>query len=110
MSLSGSANIQGYTARQILERALRQAGVKSGQFTSEMIEIGYDVFNGMLTEFMNLGIQLWARDQVIVPLYVNRNDCVTPLGTSLVQNVQQRTLMRPVPTLVESDMGGDPSF
>src|SRR5215468_5633378 len=90
-----------------MERALRQAGVKSAQFTSEMIEIGYDVMNTMLEEFLNMGIQLWARDTVIVPLYINRNDCITPLGTSGVQNVQQRTCMRPTPMTMTTDQGGN---
>lgn len=106
MSDSGG-QLRAYTARQILERALRQAGVKGAQFTSEMVEIAYDVFNTMLEEFLNMGIQLWARDTVIVPLYLNRNDCITPLGTSVVQNVQQRTCMRPTPTSMTSDQGGN---
>ena len=110
MSLSGiTGGNRAYTARQILERALRQAGVKSAQFTSEMIEIAFDVFNTMLEEFMNLGVQLWARDMVIVPLYINRNDCITPLGTSVVQNVQQRSCMRPTPATTLLDTGADAS-
>ena len=82
MSDSGG-QLNSYTARQLLERALRQAGVKSSQFTSHMVDVGYDVMNRMLEEFLNMGIQLWARDTVIVPLYLNRNDCITPLGTSV---------------------------
>jgi len=105
-SFSNTGQLRAYTAVQILESALRQAGVKPAQFTSEMVEVAYDVFNRMLEEFLNLGIQLWGRDEVIVPLYVNRNDCPTPLGTSVVLNVQQRTLSRPTPLLVSSDQGG----
>jgi hypothetical protein len=110
MSTSGSntGQLRSYTARQILERALRQAGVKPAQFTSEMVAVGFDVFNTMLEEMLNLGMQLWARDRVIVPMYVNRITAQTPIGTSVVIDVQQRTLMRPTPTLVESDQGGLP--
>jgi len=109
MSTSGSntGGLRAYTARQILERGLRQAGVKPAQFTSEMVDTAFDVFNSMLEEMLNLGMQLWARDRVIVPIYVNRAMAVTPIGTSVVIDVQQRTLMRPTPTLVETDQGGD---
>lgn len=106
MSTSGNNTLRSYTANQILERALRQAGVKPAQFTSEMVEIAFDVFNTMLEEMLNLGMQLWARDRVIVPIYLNRITAQTPIGTSVVIDVQQRSLMRPTPILVESDQGG----
>jgi hypothetical protein len=108
MSTSGSntGGLRAYTARQILERALRQAGVKPAQFTSEMVETSFDVFNTMLEEMLNLGMQLWGRDRVFLPLYINRVTAPTPIGTSVVLDVQQRTLMRPTPLAVNSDQGG----
>src|SRR5262245_23699381 len=72
-----------------------------------MVQISFDVFNTMLEELLNLGMQLWGRDRVLVPLYVNRVTAQTPLGTSVVLDVQQRTLMRPSPVAVVSDQGGD---
>ena len=110
MSTSGSTALRSYTAIQLVERALRQAGVKAPQFTSEMLEIAMDVFNAMLDEFLNLGIQLWSRDRVILPLYLNRNQVVTPQGTSVIIDLQQRTLMRPAPSMALSDQGGDASL
>lgn len=104
---SGSSALRSYTAIQLTERALRQAGVKAPQFTSEVLEIAMDVFNAMLDEFLNLGIQLWGRDRVILPLYLNRNQVVTPQGTSVIIDLQQRTMMRPAPISVSSDQGGD---
>lgn len=106
MSLSGNSDLRSYTALSMLERALRQAGVKPAQFTSEIVDIALDVFNAMLDEMMNLGSRLWARDLVMVPLYNNRSACPTPLDTSLIIDVQQRSLMRPTPLLVSTDMGG----
>jgi hypothetical protein len=106
MSTSGSSQLRAYTAFQMMERALRQAGVPNEKFTSEIIEISFDVFNSMLDEMLNLGMQLWARDLIIVPLYENRTLCPTPPDTSVVIDVQQRTLMRPTPIMVSSNMGG----
>lgn len=107
MSTSGSASLRSYTAIQLVERAMRQAGVKAPQFTSETLEIAMDVFNAMLDEFLNLGVQLWSRDRVILPLYLNRNQVPTPEATSVIVDLQQRTLMRPAPISVSTDQGGD---
>lgn len=109
MTTSGSNTgaLRAYTARQILESALRRAGVKASQIVAETVEVAYDIFNVMLTEMPNLGMQLWARDQVIVPVYQNRNEAPLPMGTSVVFNVRQRTLMRPTPLAMISDQGGN---
>lgn len=107
MTTSGSANLRSYSGQQMLERALRQAGVKSKDFTLEMSEIAFDVVNTMFQDFLNLGIQLWARDQVILPCYLNRAEVPMPLDTSVVFDCRQRTLMRPTPNSVTTDQGGN---
>jgi len=112
MSISGFAGLspRSYTARQMLELALKRAGVTPAQFTSEIVESAYDTFNLMLTNMLNLGIQLWGRDEVIVPLYSNRNQYPMPLGTSVVIDVRQRTVQRTEPASVASDAGGTPAY
>lgn len=112
MSLSGFEGLtpRSYTARQMLETALKRAGVKPAQFTSEIVEQAFDTMNLMLENMLNLGMQLWGRDEVIVPLYLNRNQYPMPLGTSLVIDVRQRTVQRTVPIAVSSDAGGDPTL
>jgi hypothetical protein len=112
MSLSGNNTgaLQSYTARQMLESALRRSGVPTMKWSSEIVAIAYDVFNLMLTEMMNLGIQLWARDQVILPLYVNQNEVPCPLGTSMIISTNQRTLMRAAVGTPFSDAGGNPAL
>lgn len=96
MSLSGSnTGIRPYTARHALELALRRAGIPPAKFTSEIIEVAYDEFNNMLNEMLNLGMQLWGRESIILPLYQNANQITCPLGTSLILSVNQRTMSRP---------------
>ena len=99
-----------YTARQMLEAALRRCGIKPPQFNSDMVEIAFDTFNTMLDEMPNLGMQLWARDDVVMPIYAGRNMVPTPLGTSVILNCRQRTMFRPTPFAVYSDNGGVAEF
>lgn len=97
MSTSGSNTgaLRAYTARHMMEEALRRAGVPQDKFTSEIVEIAYDLINLMFDEMLTLGIQLWARDRVILPLYQNVNQVPCPLGTSVVLSCNQRYLSRP---------------
>jgi hypothetical protein len=106
-SFANSGELRAYTAQSMLERALRQAGVKTPAFTSEMVEIAFDIYDAMLSEMMNLGIQLWARDEIILPLYKNTNEVPTPPGTSLILDTRQRTLMRPQVLTATTDQGGN---
>jgi len=99
-----------YTAIQMTEAALRQAGVKQAMFTSETLDIAMDVFNRMLDDMLNLGLQLWGRDRVVLPPYFNRQQGPLPLGTPVGIDLQQRTLLRPQPLLVQTDQGGDASL
>jgi hypothetical protein len=97
MSLSGSNTgaLRPYTARNALELALRRAGIPPAKWTSEILDIAYDEFNVMLDEMLNLGMQLWGRDRIILPIYQNQNQVTCPLGTSLVISTNQRSMMRP---------------
>lgn len=112
MSLSGSNSgaPRTFTARNILESALRRAGISPAKFTSEIVDVAYDEFNVMLDEMLNLGIQLWGRDRIILPLYQNRNMVPCPLGTSLILSVNQRSMTRPAVINPFSDAGGTAAF
>lgn len=112
MSLSGSNTgaLRPYTVRQVLEAALRRAGIPPSKFTSEIVEVAYDEFNVMLDEMLNLGTQLWGRDRIILPLYENRNQVPCPLGTSLVLSTNQRSMTRPEVINPFTDQGGTASL
>jgi hypothetical protein len=112
MSLSGSNTgaLRPFTARQMLELALLRAGIKRQQFSNEIVQTAFDEFNNMLNEMPNLGMQLWARDSVILPLYQSVNEVPCPLGTSVVLTVNQRSLTRPDVIDPFSDNGGTALF
>lgn len=110
MTTSGTTAARGYTARAMLEKALNRAGVVPEKITSEIVEQALDEFNIMFDEMPNLGAQLWAREQVILPLYMNQNKVPTPLGTSLILSVNQRYLTRPAVIDPFSTAGGTAAF
>lgn len=112
MSLSGSNTglLRPYTARHVVELALRRAGVPPAKFSSEVMEVAYDEFNVMLDEMLNLGMQLWGRDSIILPLYQNRNSVTCPLGTSVVISANQRSLMRVETSDWFSTQGGTAAY
>lgn len=110
MSTSGDLSIYGYDAWRMLERALRQAGVKSEQFSSEMIDISFDIFNMMLLELPNLGMQLWAYENILLGVYPNQNRIPCPIGTSVITAIEQRTLTRPQPLMTFAAGGGNAAF
>lgn len=108
MATSGdnTGTLRPYTARHMVENALRRAGIPPPKFTAEILQTAYDELNVMFDEMLNLGIQLWARDKVIVPLYENTNQAVCPAGTSVVISVNQRSLMRVEADSTFTDQGG----
>lgn len=112
MSLSGSNTgaLRPFTARHIVELALRRAGIAPAKFNSEILEVAYDEFNVMLDEMLNLGIQLWGRDRIILPLYQNQNTVPCPLGTSVVLTTNQRSLSRVDTSGWFSTNGGTPQY
>jgi len=107
MSLSGNNSaLRQYTARQVVELALRRAGIPPAKFNSEILQVAADEFNLMLDEMLNLGMQLWGRDKIILPLYQNQNEVPCPLGTSVVISTNQRYLSRLDTNGWFSDNGG----
>lgn len=108
MSLSGNNTgaLVSYTARQMMESALRRCGVPPSKWTSETVSVVQDIINLMMTEMLNLGIQLWARDKMILPLYPNHYEVPTPLGTSVVISANQRTVNRiPIVSAFSDNLG-----
>lgn len=94
MATSGTNSGRTFTFVNMFEEAARRAGVTQDQFTSEVIEIALDLVNIMFDEMLNLGIQLWGRDRIVLPLYQNVNQVPSPLGTSVILSVNQRQLSR----------------
>lgn len=108
MSLSGdnTGALRPFTFLTMFEEAGRRAGITQDQFTAEVTSIALDQVNLMFDEMLNLGIQLWGRDRIIIPIYQNINQCPAPLGTSVILSVNQRQLSRAEADAPFTDQGG----
>lgn len=110
MSLAGSntgASLP-YTAQSLLEEACSRAGVPPEGITGEIVFKALDQLNLVLTSLLNRGIQLWKRQQLILPCYQMVNQMQLPAGTNLVVTLNRRSLQRQTGTAF-SDSGGTAS-
>src|SRR5580765_2606914 len=107
-SASNSGVLRPFTARELIEEATSRCGIKPVQLTSEIVEKSLDQLNLMFPALLNRGIQLWKRQRLILPCYVNSNRVTLPLGVDLVSKLTRRTLWRANDGVPFSDQGGDP--
>lgn len=107
MSLSGSNTgaLLPYTAQDMLEEACSRAGIPPEGITSEIVEKYLTQLNLLFTSLLNRGFQLWKRQQVILPCYMNVNQVPLPAGSNVVTTLNRRTLFRQTGTAF-SDAGG----
>jgi len=112
MAISGSDTgaLVPYTGRSLLEEACSRAGISPERLNAEMIYKALDNFNLLLTSLLNRGIQLWARQKRILPLYENVNQVPLPPGVNLVTTLNRRLLQRVLGGAAFSDAGGTASL
>ena len=109
MPLSGSNTgaLRPYTALQLIEEATSRAGIKPTSLTTEIIEKSLDQLNLVFTQMLNRGIQLWKRQKMILPCYLNQQEISLPAGVNLASKLTRRSLQRQT-GVPFSDGGGDP--
>lgn len=100
MSISGSnsGDLRPYRGIELIEEATSRAGVKPEALTSEIIEKSLDQLNLIFTQLLNRGVQLWKRQKMILPLYLNTATVPLPPGINLVDKLSRRSLTRQVGT------------
>ena len=99
-----------YTAMNLLEEACSRAGIPPEQITSEIVEKALDQLNLVFTSLLNRGIQLWKRQQLILPCYENVNQVPLPPGYNVVVTLNRRSLFRQTTGTPFTDGGGDPTL
>lgn len=90
--------LRAYTAMNLLEEACSRAGIPSEAITSEIVEKSLDQLNLTLTSLVNRGIQLWKRQQLILPCYQNVNTIPLPPGYNVVTTLNRRSMFRQIGT------------
>lgn len=108
MPLSGSNTgaLRPYTALQLIEGAARRAGIKPTSLTTEIVENALDEVNLVFTQLLNRGIQLWKRQKMILPCYLNQQEVSLPAGVNRVATLTRRSLQRQIGAPF-TDGGGD---
>lgn len=112
MSLSGSndGSLRAYTALNLLEESCSRAGITPDKITSEIVEKALDQLNLVFTSLLNRGIQLWKRQQLILPCYMGVNQVPLPAGYNLVTTLNRRSLFRQTTGTAFTDQGGTASY
>lgn len=108
MPLSGSNTgaLRPYTALQLIEEATSRAGIKPTSLTTEIVEKSLDQLNLVFTQMLNRGIQLWKRQKMILPCYLNQQQISLPAGVNVIGNLTRRSMQRQIGTPF-TDGGGD---
>lgn len=92
MAFSGTVSQTTFNTRRVIDNAARRCKLPAAQITSETIDIAKDQLYLMLSEWGNLGPQLWAIERQVYSLYPGAGDLVLDPGTIDVMNSNLRTL------------------
>ena len=92
MATSGTVSKTGFPTRLLIEHAYRRCRLNAQAITGEMIDVAYDLLYLMLSDWANLGIQLWCIDKKILTLYQGQAQLPCPAGTVDILNANLRTL------------------
>jgi hypothetical protein len=94
----------------MLEEACSRAGIPPEGITGEIVEKFLTQVNLTLTSLLNRGIQLWKRQQLILPCDLGVNQVAVPAGWNLVTTLNRRSMFRQIGTSFFSDQGGTPAL
>ena len=92
MAFSNTVSQTVFTTRKVVDHAFRRCKLPPEAISSEMIEMAQDLLYMYLSALTNRGLQLWAIDRIILPLYEAQVVVTLPLGTVDVLNANLRTL------------------
>ena len=112
MSLSGSNTgaLRPFTAQNLLEEACSRAGIPPEAITSEIVEKSLDQINLLFTSLLNRGIQLWKRQQLLMPCYESVSQIELPPGYNVVTTLNRRTMSRQTDGTAFTSAGGTASY
>lgn len=105
ISASNTGDLRPYLARDLIEGATRRCGIGPEKLTSEIVEASLDELNLLFTELLNRGVQLWKRQKMVLPLYLNTASVPLPVGINRVDRLSRRSLTRQTGT-PSSSAGG----
>ena len=103
MAFSGTISQTVFSTRRVIEHATRRCKMSVQTLTPEHIDVARDALYLLLSELPNKGVQLWAIEKTLMPLYEGQREVTLPAGTIDVLNFALRTL-QPVTGIDEVDV------
>ena len=92
MSTSGTVGQTVITVQNLIDSGARRAGKLAEELTSEQIAASKQSLYYLLSNLVNIGIQYWCINKVIVGLIPDQQNYYLPVGTVDVLNANYRTL------------------
>ena len=92
MSTSGTVGQTVITVQNLIDSGARRAGKLAEELTSEQIAASKQSLYYLLSNLVNIGVQYWCINKVIVGLIPDQTYYYLPVGTVDVLNANYRTL------------------
>ena len=92
MSTSGTVGQTVVTVQNLIDSGARRAGKLAEELTDEQMMASKQSLYYILSNLVNIGIQYWCIDKVIVGLIPGKQNYYLPVGTVDVLNANYRTL------------------
>lgn len=89
---------QVYNVQTVIDHAARRCGKLAEELTSEQVLSARESLGFVLTNLINIGIQYWAIDKIVIGLQADRYTYELPTGANDVLNALYRTMNRPTPS------------
>jgi hypothetical protein len=97
MAYSGTVGTTKITVQDFIDEGARRCGKLAEELTSEQIVSAKRSLFFFLSSLINIGIQYWAIDKIVIGLNPDQYIYKLPLGSNDVLNALYRTLNRPTP-------------
>ena len=104
MSTSGTVGQTVVTVQNLIDSGARRAGKLAEELTSEQVAASKQSLYYVLSNLVNIGIQYWCIDKVIVGLIPDKQFYYLPVGTVDILNANYRTVT-PITTGAYSSSG-----
>ena len=95
MAYSGTVGTTVINVQKLIDHGARRCGKLAEELTSEQVLSARESLYFLLSNLINIGIQYWAIDKIVIGLKADQYIYTMPLGCIDVLNVLYRTMNRP---------------
>ena len=95
MAYSGTVGTTVVNVQKLIDHGARRCGKLAEELTSEQVEASKTSLFYLLSNLINIGIQYWAIDKIVIGLKADQYIYKLPLGSNDVLNALYRRMNRP---------------